>query len=283
MPKISVWMPVRNAEQTVHKAVLSTLRALPDDSELLVYDDASSDRTASILDSVGDRRLKLHQGHSPVGVAAGLKFLAERSDSRWIGRMDADDISLPWRFRYMRKSIRENDYAFSGVVHFGDKICPTSLVHLDGKSFDLTLVLENPFAHPSLVARRDALEEVGGYRDVIAEDYDLWLRLQSAGRKGCRVPLPTILYRNHPSQTTKKMEWRARALKEPKFQASYAHFIETKFQVEPVWLQGLIANNLRSPQQSAGWEKLQQLMHDQLVGVMPRQRRNLQRRLNAVR
>ena len=41
----------------------------------------------------------------------------------------------------------------------------------------------NPINHSSVIARREALIEVGGYRNIyLSEDYDLWLRLIVAGK-----------------------------------------------------------------------------------------------------
>lgn len=47
MPRLSVILPALNAEDTVARAVSSTLRALPADAELVVLDDGSTDDTAN--------------------------------------------------------------------------------------------------------------------------------------------------------------------------------------------------------------------------------------------
>ena len=40
------------------------------------------------------------------------------------------------------------------------------------------IYIESPFAHPSVMFRKDRVVESGGYRDgVFPEDYELWLRL----------------------------------------------------------------------------------------------------------
>jgi glycosyltransferase involved in cell wall biosynthesis len=59
VPRLSVLVPARNAADTIESALRSTLRALPDDAEVLVLDDASSDRTPELVRGIGDRRVKL--------------------------------------------------------------------------------------------------------------------------------------------------------------------------------------------------------------------------------
>jgi hypothetical protein len=56
------------------------------------------------------------------------------------------------------------------------------------------LLRHNCFAHPAVMLRRSALEEVGGYRFDQIEDYDLWLRLSERFALA-NLPEPAILYR----------------------------------------------------------------------------------------
>jgi len=59
----------------------------------------------------------------------------------------------------------------------------TQVVQVGPAVLSAALVTTNPFCHGSLVFRSEALKRVGGYRDVfpLAEDYDLLLRLRTAG------------------------------------------------------------------------------------------------------
>ncbi len=56
------------------------------------------------------------------------------------------------------------------------------------------LFVESPFAHPSVMFRRDRVQEAGAYRNCgWAEDYDLWLRLARLPGGFARRP-ETLLY-----------------------------------------------------------------------------------------
>lgn len=97
MPRLSVLMPVYNSAATLPAAVKSTLRALPEDSELVILDDGSTDRTLALAQGFTDQRVRV-LSQSNAGVAAALNALLSASDSEFIARMDADDIVLPGRF-----------------------------------------------------------------------------------------------------------------------------------------------------------------------------------------
>src|SRR5690606_12676863 len=90
------------------------------------------------------------------------------------------------------------------------------------EDFGLHLLLTNPVAHPTLMARRSALERVGGYREVPTEDYDLWLRLAAGGARLERQALPGLAYRMHPGQITASATWRRASWTDPTISAAFA-------------------------------------------------------------
>ena len=69
-PKISVLIPARNEEASIGAAIESVLRSQGVDLELLILDDASTDRTGEIVEAFGarDSRVRLeHSGLLPEG------------------------------------------------------------------------------------------------------------------------------------------------------------------------------------------------------------------------
>ncbi|MGO1319451.1 MAG: glycosyltransferase family 2 protein, partial [Galactobacter sp.] len=165
MPRLSVLMPAFNAQATVLPAVRSTLRALPRDAELVVLDDGSTDDTARVLSQLGDRRLRV-LSRANDGVASGLNLLLQETDSDYIARMDADDLVLPGRFRRQLAAARDGaDAVFTTVVTWNQhKLTPPRPSAILPQDFGLHLLLTNPVAHSTLLARREAVDRVGGYR-----------------------------------------------------------------------------------------------------------------------
>lgn len=209
MPQLSVLMPAYNAEETVRHAVVSTLAALPRGSGLLVYDDASTDRTPNILQDLAnsDPRLRWHRAERNGGVGVALGWLVDNAESPWIARMDADDVCLPWRFQpaWSVAKLLAVDFCFTGALNVDERLRPlrpTVPWPLGVAAAKYDLVVDNSLFHGGVIARRAALEELGGYRDVEAEDYDLWMRAVAAGFRLLRVPWQGYLYRTHQTQVT---------------------------------------------------------------------------------
>jgi glycosyltransferase involved in cell wall biosynthesis len=209
---LSVIMPVKDGGRYLEKALTSTLRAMPSESELLVLNDGSADNSGTVLESVNDSRLKVYTRKSSRGVASALNLLLENVRYPVVARMDADDICMPWRFSVQERIIaRQGGIVFGNVVYCNDKgvpIRPTLRIPASSNEYRRQLLDRNPFVHPTLLAETAIIEKVGGYQIVGAEDYDLWLRLAAL-----RVPFavslsPVLFYRQHGAQVTSSHEAR---------------------------------------------------------------------------
>ncbi len=221
MPLLSVLLPVKDGERTIEGAVRSTLRAMPRDSELLVVDDGSTDGTAAVLQRFTDHRLRVLQHATPLGVAGALNAALDATDSRLVARMDADDLCLPWRFAVQLAALRCADLVFGSMVLIDARGRPTGFsspraVH--PRSAGLHLLVENPFAHPTMVGARSAITAAGGYRSTAVEDYDLWLRAVAGGARLRKLRTPVLAYRRHAGQATQS--WSA-ATPDPLLDESY--------------------------------------------------------------
>ena len=211
---ISVIMPAKNAAKTVALALESTLKALPQSGELLVVDDSSSDATGDILSQFKSRdsRVRVLQGTARGGVASSLNLLLAESRHQVIARMDADDFCFPWRFQMQLRALSEtrSDLVFSNRVNFGSTLLsfrPSAVSPISSKESPFWLAVTNPVAHSTLMAKKSALLNAGGYVPGPAEDYELWMRLAADGAQIIRTARPAIGYRLHPNQVTKESSW----------------------------------------------------------------------------
>ena len=210
--RISVLLPARNAEKTIRTAVSSVLRGLPRDGKLLILNDASSDATGEIVAGLArkDGRVGVLTSDVQLGVAGALNELLDAADTPLIGRMDADDIALPWLFRRQISALyRGNlDAVFSPVVWFGRYwIHFQAPLSIGSAASSYELLLANMFQHPTIVGRRSAIVDAGCYRRVPAEDWDLWIRMALHGARLSRIALPGLLVRRHAEQITATKVW----------------------------------------------------------------------------
>jgi hypothetical protein len=119
---------------------------------------------------------------SVVGLMHSLALGLEACQASLIARMDDDDIALPHRFERQVSWMQANPQtAILGTwyqrVDAAGNI--TNVVHLPTEDLSIrrAMLRGNPICQPSVMFRRQAILELGGYSGgVHAEDYDLWVR-----------------------------------------------------------------------------------------------------------
>jgi glycosyltransferase involved in cell wall biosynthesis len=213
MPDISVLMPFRDAAETIHEAASSVLAQEGVDLELVAIDDRSKDDGPARIRAMraADGRVVLLQGEGR-GIAAALGAGLRAAQGRFIARMDADDVALPGRLASQLRAIATSPRLGAlgtQVATFGS--CGEGMLRyvawqnalITPEDHARELFVESPLCHPSVVLRREALEDVGGWREgPWAEDYDLWLRLDASGWKLAKLPHVLLLWRQGPGRAT---------------------------------------------------------------------------------
>jgi len=229
-PHVSVLMPVRNEATFLPQALDSLFRQTLADWELVAVDDSSSDATPSLLAEAArrDRRVCVMQNPGK-GLVPALNHALANCRAPLVARMDGDDISHPRRLE--RQVAALGGDSSLGVVGCRFRHFPRTRVGLGMHAYErwqnalLThesimrdRFVESPFVHPSVMARREALEAVGGYRETAwAEDYDLWLRLADAGVRFARIPEVLFFWRERPERATRTLaEYSAAAFRDCK-------------------------------------------------------------------
>lgn len=228
MPRLCVLIAARNAESTIRSAISSTVTALPRDAQIVVLVNGSHDRTAEVAASVRDRRVRVLDEPATIGYVRARTRLLERSDSELVAVMDADDVCLPWRFVHQVRHLRTADAVVSPVVRFSTgplRLHPGLPLPITADAMPLHLALSCPLAHPTLIARRAVLDGLGGYRQTPAEDYDLYLRIVTAGLRLIRTAVPCVAYREHALQTSRADDFGAAVRSDPTFRGQFADFL----------------------------------------------------------
>lgn len=104
-----------------------------------------------------------------------------------VGVMDADDIALPGRFKTLLELMHSsNAHVVGGAIREFDKVCGKMqkarfLPDTDAK-IKKYLKKRCPFNHMTVIYKKSAVEESGGYRSLYCnEDYFLWVRMAQKG------------------------------------------------------------------------------------------------------
>lgn len=207
MCKVSVLMPTYNAEAYLAEAVESILNQTFSDFELIIIDDASKDKTCSILNNYNDSRIKILAGPCR-GIAAALNFGIDNAKGEYIARMDADDISLPRRLEKQVKFLdihpeiglcstlammftKDGDYQLFGTKHL-------EYMGIIDQLYDTVV------CHPTVMFRRKLFNYYGlRYNEnfKVAEDQELWTRAMRY-TKFYGIQEMLLRYRLHPNNAS---------------------------------------------------------------------------------
>lgn len=209
-PLVSVLMPVYNGAADLRRALDSVLGQTFSDFELIVINDGSKDESASLLNSVDDPRVRvIHQDN--MGLAATLNRGLAMARGALIARQDQDDLSHPERFARQVTHLNDNPECIllgtAAEIWVGDE--PTERAHNHPTEHSLLafdLLFNNPFVHSSVMMRRDAVLDIGGYTTDKSrqppEDYELWSRLARKGRVA-NLPERLLVYREVPQSMSR--------------------------------------------------------------------------------
>jgi glycosyltransferase involved in cell wall biosynthesis len=198
-------MPVYNAEAYLRPAIESILTQTFTDFEFLIVNDGSTDRSAEIIRSYGDPRIRLIQQENQGCYPARNRAIQE-ARGEFLANMDADDISLPDRFEKQIGYLRANPTAdLTAVRVYGcDSEDTFRLPQPDGFRYDPSgkpphsLSQESlqgtpPFACQTMLFRASLVEKMGGYdtRLCFGADVEFVTRAANYGAVAC---LPEYLY-----------------------------------------------------------------------------------------
>lgn len=181
MPEVTVLMPVYNAEKYLREAIESILEQSYSDFEFLMIDDGSTDRSVKIINSYDDSRIRLVRNEQNLGIGNTLNKGIELASCDLIARMDADDISLTERLMKQYQYMNENP-AVSLVSTNIEKITGDGeTIHIfeaitDFMYFNLTFHCYGIY-HPTVMYRKQAVQDVGKYPLAHSEDFKLWSKL----------------------------------------------------------------------------------------------------------
>ena len=106
MPHVSVIIPAYNCDRYISKAIASVFEQTYTDYELIVVDDGSTDDTAQLIRSYGDRLNYIYQTNQGVAQARNSGLAA--AQGQYIAFLDQDDLFLPYKLASQVTLLEQN-------------------------------------------------------------------------------------------------------------------------------------------------------------------------------
>ena len=189
MDKVSVIMPVYNTPfDYISKAVESILQQTYRDIEFIIYDDGSDKETKDHLTALSqtDDRIVLILCNENHGLSFALNRCLERATGKYVARMDSDDYCDYCRLEKQLEYLNEHSLDVVGCnMFYFDESGVYAKIRYNQKLISKDFLFGSPISHPTIVAKKESFDTVGGYREepwcLRNEDYDLFMRMQAAG------------------------------------------------------------------------------------------------------
>lgn len=170
-PLVSVILTCYNSENFVEIALRSILSQTYRNIEILICDDASTDNTRQIIDSISDSRIKKFYNEVNKGYLLSCNLLFSKAKGKYIGFQDSDDVSLLDRIQKQVDFLERNaNIAFCGTNFFRKDSQERVIFEskFPEKHRDILNYVQKesnlPFCGASVIFRSEILDDIGGYR-----------------------------------------------------------------------------------------------------------------------
>lgn len=196
-PRVTVISGYFNRAGSARASVQSILDQSFADFEFLVFDDASTDETRSVLESIRDPRIRVIAHDRNVGFVRGMIDAVGRARGAYVAVHGSGDVSHPTRLERQVELLDARPEVAAVGTHRRN-VAPDgtvlSVVRPDeaGLSHE-RLLRANVYSHGEVTFRRSTYDAVGGYRPqfTFAQDRDLWLRMSRVAKLAM---VPEVLY-----------------------------------------------------------------------------------------
>lgn len=195
MPKVSVVLTSYNHAKFLRASIDSVLAQTYADFELIIWDDASSDESASIISQYNDPRIRCFFNEAQRGPVYGTnKAITEVAAGELIAIHHSDDIWMPDKLEKQVAYLEHNPDVVAVFTH-------AAIIDDNGNSFKRAghpytevfkqgnrsrfawlrhfLMTGNALCHPSVLIRKHCHDSLGLYDDRFyqADDLDMWFRV----------------------------------------------------------------------------------------------------------
>lgn len=211
VPLITVLIPCHSTEYLRAALESIAIQTLDKDQfEVLVIADRVEPTVVEELLLNAEFGFRVLRSPNP-GIVAALNFGLSNTSAELIARMDEDDLMTSRRLEIQKKFLDRNpDYAAVGgqleLINSANKTIGFSNYPLTLRRNSVKALKQSPLPHPGTMFRRSMVLELGGYRDFLPEDWDLWVRINERW-KIANIRNTVLKYRIHSKQLSRNQTY----------------------------------------------------------------------------
>ena len=202
---ISIIMSTYKEEETLLRESIESIlnQTFKDFEFIIILDYPDNNLHKKIIEEYSkiDNRIRFFVNENNLGLTGSLNRGLSLAKGEYIGRMDADDISLPYRLERQLEYIKKNQYDLIGGItqmidEEGNSIFSIQKVPTDFNKIKKALRYGQCIAHPTWLGRKEVFDYLNGYRNIpFCEDFDFTLRVVLNGFKISNLNETVLKYR----------------------------------------------------------------------------------------
>jgi hypothetical protein len=209
VPRISMLLVTHDDEAFVGAAIESVLAQTCRDFELVIVDDASTDRSREVAASYRDPRIRLLANPTNRGAGASRNAGLATIASEYVAELDGNDVAVPERLAQQLAYLEAHpETAVVGGQAVLIDVAGRRIGTFTRPTTDLGIrwcgIFQSPVIHSTVMYRRAIVwDEFGGYEEQFrfGEDFDLWCRLARIHTIH-NLPQALVAYRSDPGSLT---------------------------------------------------------------------------------
>ena len=201
----SVCVTTYNGERYIEQQLRSILEQIAADDEVIVSDDGSTDNTLKIVDSIGDKRIRIRHSSAHYFKDNFIEAMCEaKGDIIFLS--DQDDVWLPGKYERCIKELEEVD-----LVCTNSEMTDGELNIIEPNFFSIyhsgpgvfKNALNNTYYGSCMAFRRSLLKAALPMPSTREIGHDIWLGLVAEMTGKVRfIDTPYLLYRRHEDAKT---------------------------------------------------------------------------------
>lgn len=179
---ITICIPFYNAQNTIRDCILSILNQTYTEFNVLLIDDGSTDNSIETIKDLLDPRFTLINNKINQGLIFSLNRAVNMCKTKYIARMDADDIMHPSRLQLQFQFLEANpliDVVDTLMVSFDDSLRILGLVKFTFLELieKKDTIFSSPLAHATIMAKTTWYKSNTYNKEFYrAEDHELFCR-----------------------------------------------------------------------------------------------------------
>jgi glycosyltransferase involved in cell wall biosynthesis len=216
-PSVSVMIPTYNCAKYLQHALRSVLaQAPPQGMHIEVVDDCSQlDDPEAVVREVGGGRVSFFRQSVNCGPQATFTTCIRRARGEWVHILHGDDMVVDGFYEALHDAALaapKIHAMFCSVTNIDEHNSPIDVFEFGPRQAGIApdlinrLAVQNLIMFPSIVVRRRAYEELGGFHPELfhSADWDMWKRV-AARYPVWYEPRPLALYRVHGQSDTSRL------------------------------------------------------------------------------